>query len=409
MIKASIEDLAFGGNGVLKDNGFVVFVPFTAPQDVVTVNLTQKKKSHGFGTLVSIEKKSPHRIEPKCPHYGTCGGCQLQHINYGAQLEAKRNFIQDALKRIGRIDFAVPPVVPASLEWNYRKHIRLNLRIKGLGFQAGYIGCDGQEFVAVASCPLFAEEPWDVALETLFNLGIEQGSLRIFKTSTEKLILAFSFSPALPKNREAFAKGALKDNIQGIVFQAPGQKESFGTVHDEITVEEFRFRYSPYGFIQNHPEQSLNIYRTLREMINPSHKQVLDLYCGIGISSLLLKREVIGIESHPDSVKFAIENARLNQVSSAKFVEAKVESAKIYQYRADTVLINPPRTGLLPSVIADLLNLKPKELIYTSCMPSTLARDLKDLTPFYTIQEVKAFDMFPQTTHVETIVKLKRK
>ncbi len=409
MIKGSIGDIAFGGNGILKDDGFVIFVPFTAPQDTVTVTLTQRKKSHGFGSLVSVDQKSPFRTEPKCAHFGTCGGCQLQHLNYAAQLDAKRNFVQDALKRIGKIDFPVPPVVPASLQWNYRRHIRLNLRKKEKGFQAGYIGCDGQQFVPVAACPLFSDSPWEIDLSALSHHGIEQGSLRIFKTASERLILAFSFSPALPKDLEAFAQATLSDAIQGIVFQAPRQKESFGAVHDEISIEGFRFRYSPYGFIQNHPEQSQNIYQALREMITPSHQKVLDLYCGIGISSLLLKRDVIGIESHPESIQLAKDNARLNQVPSVRFVQAKVEGAKITQYQADTVLINPPRTGLLPSIVVDLLRLKAKELLYTSCMPATLARDLKELSSLYEVKEVRAFDMFPQTTHVETIVRLQKK
>lgn len=420
-MEGKIETIAFGGDGILRHEGMVVFVPFTAPQDKVKIELTKKKKTHAFGKILEIKEPSGLRTVPLCPQFGSCGGCQLQHLNYEAQLEVKRRFVEEALTRIAKVTIQVPPVVPAPTQWAYRRHIRLNMRKKGQSYEAGYINCDGVSLLSPQHCPLFEKEGDAVLaqlhtfLKTLDSRESEEASLRLFKTSQERYLFAFSFSEAFPKNRKALIEKALKEwpQWQGVLMQSPSGREEFGDVTSTIEVEGLKIQYSPYGFIQNHPEQSLNLYRALLEQISPSSQRVLDLYCGVGISSLLLGkrgRKVVGVENHWESIELAKLNAKTNIAPSVTFVEGAAErlSGELFKtFKPGTLLVNPPRTGLENSLIKEILQALPKEILYTSCMPSTLARDLKLLTESsYKITWIQAFDMFPQTTHVETIVKL---
>lgn len=419
-MKGTISSIAFGGSGILRHDGLVVFVPFTAQGDTVTVELTSRKKNFATGKLLSLTHPSPSRITPRCPHFGTCGGCQLQHLDYPAQLDAKRSFILDTLQRIGNIPLQDLPLHPAKDQWHYRRHIRLTLRKSVTGFMAGYIGFDPAQFVLTQQCPIFLE-PYNRLLETLVpflsalsNQGIEEGSVRLIKTHTDKFLLAFHFSPTLPQNH-TIAQQLLPQNPswQGILMHSPREKRHWGDVSCQIEVLGLKAHFSPFGFVQIHPEQSEHLYRAILSTIDSTTTNILDLYCGIGITSLLFARagkKVIGIESHPETLFLAKKNAALNHINNVQFLEGKAESHGVTilkKMRPDTVLCNPPRTGLDPVLLEALCAEKPHTLLYISCMPATLARDLKKLVlAGYTLQSIQGFDMFPQTTHVETLAVL---
>ncbi len=407
-----VERIAFGGCGILRIDKLVVFVPFAAPEDRLTVAIAEKKKNHAFGHIVAIDEPSPLRTDPPCSLFGKCGGCQLQHLRYEAQLEAKRQFVEESLQRIGGMSISVPPVVPATQQWTYRRHVRFNLRKTDRFFESGYIGCDRKTFLPIPRCPLFQDPDFQEIQELLGKLsneGIKEGSLRVFKTDEKSPLLALSFFPQLPLNRKQVM--AEQKNVRA-VMQSPRQKEHYGDTNASLSAVGLRVHYSPFGFLQNHPEQSEKLYLAIEPSL--SSKRVLDLYCGIGISSLLLAKkgiEVLGIETHPETVALATHNAHLNGLSSARFIHAKAEEAigqALHTFTPDCVLVNPPRTGLDPLVIQELLAWRPRQLIYISCMPPTLARDLRLLCQaHYEIEKIQAFDMFPQTTHVETLVHLR--
>jgi 23S rRNA (uracil1939-C5)-methyltransferase len=418
MIKGVIESIAFGGEGILRSDGLVVFVPFTAPGDVAEVEIHSKKKNFAHGKLLKLLTSSPQRTDPRCLYFGTCGGCQLQHLNYPAQIDAKRTFILDALQRIGKLDVKDLTVTPAQEQWHYRRHIKLKLKKKGEGFSAGYMGCNPSEFVPVAKCPIFipTEETLlgtlELMLLDLSNEGVEEGSVRIIKAAENKFILAFSFLPTLPHNF-SIVEEALKGHahLQGIVMHSPGQQVAYGNTSCETEVLGLKARFSPYGFLQNHPQQSENLYRAILGVIPDGTKKILDLYCGIGITSLLFAKKqiaVVGIESHAETVALANENAALNGVVGVQFHKGKSEGIGVEylkKEKPDVVLCNPPRTGMDPILLEALGKEKPGCILYVSCMPSTLARDLQKLVQAgYRVDLIKAFDMFPQTTHVETLV-----
>ena len=402
----TIDHLAFGGSGVMRAEGMVIFVPFAAEQDHLTVNIVKQKKNYAEGQIASIDQASPGRISPRCPHFFSCRGCQFQHLKYEEQLKAKQRFVEDALHRQAALKVSVEPIIPSPQVWNYRKHIRLNLKILRNGFEAGYIGFDSS-FLSVSQCYLFHKEQdllFEQIKETLLRLsnqGIKEGSLKICKNNNQYLF-AFSFFPYLPKNSsEIFSSFPFP-----VILQSPRQRESFGVSEQYFSLLGLDFFYSPYSFLQNNLEQSENLYKAI--LSQTTANTVLDFYCGIGITTLLLAQRgvsVIGVEANAEAIRLAKRNQQHNQIMKAQFLCSSVENVSVPY--APCILVNPPRTGLSPLVLNKILEMKPQEILYVSCMPSTLARDLKKIVAAgYAIRYAQPFDMFPQTTHVETFVKL---
>lgn len=420
-MQGTISRLAFGGSGITKNKGLVVFVPFSAPEDELTIEIIKQKKTHAFGKILSIDTPSPYRVLARCPYFGECGGCQFQHLAYKKQLEAKHLFVQEALQRIGKVECEVLPIVEAEEIWNYRRHITLHLTPQKEGFQAGFVKTDHASPLFIQKCDIFTDrnllKPLQDQLRSWNANGIREAHVRIVKTSEDAFLLAFSFFPSLPENYSSYASTLLEavPGCQGIVFKSPKETHSLGNTECSFILDALSFSYSPYGFVQNHPEQSQRIYQEVLRILDPKSQKILDLYCGIGISSLLLAKagkEVMGIDSSLECISFAKKNAENNQIAQAQFLAEKAEknlSNHLKQFQPDAVLINPPRTGAAESVIQILLHYYPKELIYTSCKPATLARDLQVFCEKgYKITYCKPYDMFPQTTHVETLVQLKR-
>lgn len=421
MLEGVIENLAFGGQGILRHEGLVVFIPFTAPGDKVRFRITEKRKKFAYGELIEILEKSPSRILPHCPYFGVCGGCQLQHITEEMQLNYKRQWVEDAFRRIGHLSFdKVLPVISAS-EWAYRRHITLHLKPAENHFQAGYIGTDHKTFVKVNCCPIFVPLENTVLktiqemLSTLESVPENEGKLTVFKLNTGCFLLSFQFK-IVPKN-VFFLKNWLNSTFSGIAIHTPEKSFSWGSTEGLLEIEGLKFHFSPTSFIQNHPEQSLSIYRQILEIATVKKAQtILDLYCGIGISSLLLSKrhlKVIGVESNANSINLAKKNSQINHISHAEFINNDVKKALpklLKSLNPDLIILNPPRIGLDSSVINTINSHPPENIIYISCMPSTLARDLQLFgKERFTIELIQPFDMFPQTSHIETLVLINKK
>lgn len=422
--------LAFGGEGIVfHPEGFVVFVPFTAPGDYIRYRIIQRKKNFAYGELIDIVQPSPKRIVPRCPYFGICGGCQLQHLDYAAQLEYKRESIQDALVRQAKlVDIIVPPVMPAMQQWTYRRRINLKLKQVQGRFVAGYTAVDGEGLLPIEQCSIFVEpeDPIFVQVQTVAKAFIVQGSdegkVTLLKRGNETFLLHFHFKQ-LPSNTEDVLAQAAQcyASWTGILASSPKKSLQFGMLETQFEVAGLTFDVSPKAFIQNHPEQSLNIYHSLCKhaaLLRP--KKILDLYCGIGISSLMLARQklylekAIGVEANKEAIRLAQVNARKNGIGSVDFIQADVQQVLrglLERADPDLVIVNPPREGLAREVIQAFIERPPPVILYISCMPPTLARDLKLLcfnSKKYQVSAVEAYDMFPQTLHVETLVHLVR-
>lgn len=423
IVEGEIVSLAFGGEGILRHKGFVVFVPFTAIGDQIACCIQEVKRSFARGKLVSLKHSSKDRIEPLCPYFGTCGGCQLQHLKHEAQLKYKLNAVTDALQRIAHL--SVPPfsILPATENWAYRRHITLHLKPKSEFFEAGYIGQDGHSLVPVQKCPIFTDSseliiPYVQHLAgQLHNPENEEGRLTVLKNHRSQYILSFQFGPKFSIQPKVF-QSALQQSPQlaGILVQTPQEQLILGDPYSEHILEGLTFRYSPQTFIQNHPEQSAKIYRqicSLAALFPQTH--ILDLYCGFGVTSLLLAHQghkVTGIESNPRAIQFAKGNAAFNHLQHADFLPGDVEHILpqwLKKHEASLIIVNPPRQGLSKKVASTLLKSQAHSIIYVSCMPATLARDLHTLCERYLIREGSVYDMFPQTGHVETVVFLEKR
>ncbi len=436
LFDGTVSTVAFGGNGIIRSqndpqttstaSGLVVFVPYTASGDHIRYRITEQKKNFANGEMVELIEGSPKRTSPLCQYFGVCGGCQLQHVTYNEQLAYKKEWVEDALKKqAGLPNLTVPNVIPSEQQWAYRRRISLTLKAHYRHYKVGYIGTDHHSLIEIDECPIFQYKQ-DRSINTTRKIisflcpGSERDDAKvtIIKQSSHHFILHFHFKK-MPKNGEEIFKKALKDfsELVGILATSPDTTFQFGQVEITIPIEELNFTFSPKAFIQNHPEQSSNIYRSICTHAKKIERgNLLDLYCGIGVSSLLLAKQgfnVTGTEASGPAIQLAKINAKQNKVSNIRFVKgdvATVLKAQLEKEKPIAAIVNPPREGLSKHVVETILNSPPATLIYVSCMPPTLARDLKLLClKTYDVHHIELYDMFPQTAHVETLIVLRSK
>lgn len=415
-LTGTVEKCVFGGSGLIRHAGWVIFVPDVAVGEEVEVVLVEKKKSYFLGALVQVVKTSLLRHNPPCPYFGSCGGCQLQHLQYAEHLRLKVEWLQDAFERIAKQSLPEKILcVPATSQFGYRRKIILHVRDGRLG----YFSRDNRTVLEIASCPLFSAHPacFDEIREVIrwFEGEAINAEVAVLRTSVDKVSVRFSFAEELPVNAEAvYAKAkASFAHWEYLWFENP--KSATDTNDVTEIVEGMTIFSSPRVFIQNYPEQSMRIYRDVLSLLQDDEASgfVLDLYSGIGILSLMMAksgRKVLGVELQAESVRLAKKSAAFNGLDSVEFRSAFAEDVGRIKglSRYKTWIINPPRTGLSPKVVQTALKMKPKRLIYISCMPPTMARDIKMLCEGgYEIENVSVYDMFPQTTHLETVIALR--
>jgi len=415
MTRCVIDSVAFGGDGVARWDGLVVFTPFTLPEETVEVEICQKKSNFARASLKEIITKNPKRIDPPCPYFTKCGGCQLQHANYPYQLELKKKFIEDSLRRIGKIEFPVGKIFPSTKPFGYRRHISLRIRTEKNTPSLGFASHTGS-FLPINSCLIF-NEPEDPILlllkETLEKLSLPlEGRVKIIKGEKGYVVTFVFEKPISEQNEQLLGSLIFADSVTGIIVQTPKKETTFGDVSLSFVCNDLTFAYSPCSFIQNHQEQSTEIYNRILDLLKNARK-ILDLYCGIGISTLLLAKEgkeMIGVEINPSAVALAKQNALTNNLQNVTFSASSADSSAseyLESFMPDAILVNPPKTGLSLQVKESLCFKTVEQIVYISCDPPTLSRDLAYLTEAgFIIKAIEGFDMFPQTTHVETVVYL---
>jgi 23S rRNA (uracil1939-C5)-methyltransferase len=400
-ISLAIDGIAAGGDGVGRSEGLVVFVPRTAPGDVVTATIAGKGH-FARGTLRSITRPSPVRIEPPCEHYRRerCGGCQIQHMTYESQLAAKQRMIADAIRRIGKRDVELPPITASPDEWRYRVKLTLAMRRRGDGWIAGLHPFDdpGRVF-ALADCPITDRRVVATWRDILGAAGFFpdvpalRGSVR---WTAEGAVFALEGARRWPWAREFF------EAVPSLtaVYWEPADAER------RLVADRRQDRTPAASFAQVNPDvASLLFAHVEREVMSYAPATAIDAYAGAGaLSATLASRGVTAtaIELDADAARYASERL----ASPSRAIAGRVEDVLADVPQADVVVVNPPRSGLhdrVPALLArDPL---PRAIVYVSCDPATLARDLARL-PQFRIATLHAFDMFPQTSHVETVCTL---
>lgn len=429
-ITVTIDGLGHSGEGVGRCHGLTTFIDGALPGETVEAELIVSKKSYTKGNLLRILSPSKERVSPPCPYFGKCGGCQLMHLSETGQLENKRQRVQDALKRIGKIDAEVLPTIASPKPLHYRNKIQLVMSPNGPGFYRK----GSHDVISVDHCLIHCELGEKVFQElqkhsfTPYDENTGQGEIRhiLIKSAlhTKKVLITFVSNIDATEELKNTANQILKScpEVAGIVHNRNsrrdnvilGKEYSLLAGKSEIIekLNNLEFSISSASFFQVNTLQAEAMYQKVIEFskINPNHR-VIDAYCGVGSISLQFARlckEVIGIESVPEAIQDARANAKRNQIKNCSFICGKVEETIGSIDPADLVVLNPPRKGCEPSVLQAIAKMRPNRVIYVSCDPATLARDLKILAELgYCVQEVQPFDMFPQTSHVETVALLK--
>ncbi len=391
-LDVTIERLLPGGVGLAHAEGLTIFVSLAAPGDVVRVEIERTRGKVSFASVKKVLKPSPVRVEPPCPYFGLCGGCDFQQLSYQAQLDAKVEIIRDCLHRIAQVELpSEVKIHPAPRPWQYRA--RANWQVDAIRNRLGYFAAGSNDVCDVEYCAVLIPE-------------IQETLSRAREEMCEGLL------PERLRNIEAVAG----DNAVSVAPETNGLRTTI--VSRRIAGETYHF--SAESFFQiNHDLLEPLLAAALRDSDDKSETKAsnglaIDLYCGVGLFTLPLARrfaQVIGVESNDHATRFARQN-----VESAKLRNAKIETARVGDWlqqhsrtlgAVDFLLLDPPRTGAENRDIAGILALGPSQISYVSCDPATLARDLKKLIAGgYLLESVVAFDVFPQTHHVETVARL---
>lgn len=413
-----IRALSSDGAGVGKlADGRVVFVPRTAPGDEVRVRITHGKPRWARGKLGELLVPSPDRVSPACPYYEKCGGCTLQHVAYPQQLHWKGDTVREALKRIAHVDIAFPEVVPSPRQRGYRSRVTYALmRLPGGRVIAGFHQLGASHRIVDVGEECILPEPAVASVWSGLRSAWGEGARRL--PSGRKLRLTLR---AVDEGVILVVEGGqgpgrpdiLLREVDGLVAVWAARPKGGGKLLAGLShVHDTRFgetvRAGPTTFLQVNREASEALHRWVVEQgrAKPGER-VVDAYCGVGLYGREFARlgaHVLAIERDPEAVKAASRDAPESLTVWAAAVEDRMAEA----LPADLVILNPPRTGVDSRVTDELRATGPPRLIYASCAPATLARDIGRLSSTYRVVDVRAFDLFPQTSHVEVVVVLER-
>ncbi|MBO8157205.1 MAG: 23S rRNA (uracil(1939)-C(5))-methyltransferase RlmD [Bacillaceae bacterium] len=437
VIELKFSDLTHEGNGVGKIDGYPLFVPYALPGEKGKVKVVKVKKNFGYGRLMELTEESPERVEPKCEVYRQCGGCQLQHMSYQMQLEMKHKQVTDALRKIGHItDVPVHPVIGMDEPWRYRNKVQIPVGEREGGLMAGFYQKRSHRMIDMSTCHI-QDEDNDRMVETVRRIAEEAGikpydeekhrgvlrhiMVRTGQKTKDIMVVLITRTRDLPHKikiiegiREAFPN--VKSIVQNVnpkrtnVIMGEETRVLWGDeyIYDEIG--DIRFAISARSFYQVNPTQTEKLYNKALEYAQLSgNETVIDAYCGIGTISLFLaqrSKKVYGVEVVPEAVDDAKRNARLNGIDNAEFFVGEAEKVmpwwKAQGLQPDVIVVDPPRKGCDEKLLEAIVDMQPDRVVYVSCNPSTLARDLKFLEEHgFETKEVQPVDMFPQTSHVE--------
>ena len=438
-----IMSLGHSSEGVGRFEDFTVFVPGALVGEQVDVRITEVKKSYAKGVISKIVRKSPDRQEPSCEIYEKCGGCQLQHLGYAAQLKVKRQQVVDAVERIGKQkSVQIFPTIGAENPWNYRNKMQFPI---GQQKKQVVIGCFAQsshEIVDTKNCRIQEEVNNDIAnamREIVQKLGIyvydektQKGSLRhVIGRVAEGgvMVVLVTATKNLPHAQEIITHLRAKvPNLVSIMHNINPKatnmimgditKHIWGAKTILAKMDDLTFHISPRSFFQVNTKQAGVLYNKALEYAGLTGQEtVIDAYCGTGTITLFLAKkakQVIGIEIVEPAIRDARKNAQDNNVKNAEFIvgDATHVMPQLYQdgLRPDVIVVDPPRVGCTPKVLQTFAAMNPKRIVYVSCYPASLARDLEILDGLgYKTVKIQPVDMFPQTSHVESVALIERK
>ncbi|MEA4815502.1 MAG: 23S rRNA (uracil(1939)-C(5))-methyltransferase RlmD [Lachnospiraceae bacterium] len=440
----SIYDIGITGEGIGKTDGFTVFVPQTVPGDVVEVLILKVKKSFAYGKLLNVVSPSSFRQEPQCKYFYKCGGCQLLHMDYEKQLLFKTKKVCDALRVIGGFEnIPVLPAIASPRIFNYRNKAQIPVAFKDNKVSMGFYANRSHRIIDIDECAIQNENTKIVQAkvkEYILESGVSCYDEETGKGLIRHILVKYGFKTGetgvciiingdtVPKKELLLSKLLEVDGVSSItsninksrtnVILGEQTKLLWGRSYIVDTIGDLEFEISPNSFFQVNPFSTEIVYSKVLEFASLcGNENILDIYCGIGTISLFLARRakrVFGVEIVPEAISDAVKNAKRNNIANAEFIcgdatDVLLDLNEKEGFKPDIIVVDPPRKGCEPSVLHTIIKSEAEKLIYVSCDPGTLARDLKLLCENgYELKTVQPVDQFPQTVHVETVVLMSR-
>jgi 23S rRNA (uracil1939-C5)-methyltransferase len=436
-------DLTHDALGVCKlENGFMIFVEGLLKGERAEIVITETKKNYGFGKVINLIEKSPYRVTAKCKHYDLCGGCSLMHMDYDLQLSFKKYRVETTLKRIGLNNVLVNDMTGMINPYFYRNKVEVKFRQSDKGIEAGFFQARSHTLVNLDECHIMPKRLFDLLVlvknvsNELFIKAYDETTKHGFfksailrESSKTKQVSILFMMPAGVKfpHEEVFIKKLIAKipEIASIAMAVTDEDNQF--INEEVkilfgedgiidAIDGMDFWISHRSFFQTNPVQTERLYKKALDFADLTGKEkIIDAYCGIGTISLVAAKKaykVFGIDNVKPAVMDARKNAELNHLKNVFFEvgEAEVVIQKWKKFKFDVIFVDPPRKGCEKAMLDAIIMMKIPKIVYVSCDPGTLARDLKILSDGgYSILEVTPFDMFPQSVHVETVTLLQLK
>ena len=435
-----IHDLGTRAEGIGKVDDFTIFIEKALPGDKIEARIIKVKKNFAFGKLIKIIGPSPLRQQAKCPVAGECGGCQLQHLTYQGQLDYKRKKVQDVLERIGKVEnVEVKPTLGMENPYTYRNKAQFPVRKENGQLKIGFFAPRSHRIIDTDTCDIQHESNTEIIATvrrflldydiSIYDEEKHKGLVRHIVTKVgfhtgELMVCIVINGNTLPHSDVLVEKLSTIKGMTSIVLnhnKAKGNvilSSQITNLYGESTIRDYigdiQFEISPLSFFQVNPVQTEVLYGKALEFAGlTGNETVWDAYCGIGSISLFLAQKakmVYGVEIVPEAIEDAKRNAALNKIENVEFIvglaeEVIPEKFKEEGIKADVIVVDPPRKGCDEKLLETIIEMAPKRIVYVSCDPGTLARDLNYLSQKgYSVAEVQPVDMFPMTGHVESII-----
>ena len=450
-----VDNMTFGGQGIARLDGLAVFVKGALPGDRVLAQIIKKKKTYAEALMIKLLSPSPDRIESPCRYFGYCGGCQWQNIRYERQLEYKRNFVKEAIERVGLIkDIPVNPTIPSERTYEYRNKMEFSFSDQPWympnAFKAGIRGENlalglhspgtYYKIIDLETCLLqnnlgdkilgFVRE---YALESglpAYNLKTHQGFWRFLVLRRSESAGDWMINVVSSEENQAIMNVLAEKlaerfkEIRTVVNQISAKKAAIAVGDREIVVKgdgyledrlgPYSFQISASSFFQTNTTGAENLFQKVLEYSGLDGSEIiLDLYCGTGTISIFLSgqaREVVGMEIVQSAIEDAETNCRRNNISNCRFILGDIrKNLKDLSIKPDLLIIDPPRSGMHKDVLRAVMDMAVKRIIYVSCNPATMARDIGLMSTNYETEAIQPVDMFPQTYHIEAVAKMSLK